>query len=313
MMRRALLAALLASVSVPALALDQPKPGTADPHMVQVPYNPLNRTQLVGELQRQTTITFGTDEQIIRVVFGQGEDAKDELWEGPDPKELGGNNGLKNNLPLWPLKTAPTNLQVTTLLPDGNQRVYQFALSAVSPGPNGEDDPDAIFGLSFTYPIQAHQAAVAAWKARQAEQNARTAHDRLATDVFYGVRNWSYVARPNKAWREAGWPQPEVSDNGNVTAFRFEGNVPTPAIYITDAPVFVDGKLVCGPGGNESLAPFGDKDDLKVVQKTAQHFRLRLGEAVMEVCNVNWDHGVGQNPGTGTTSPNVIREVVSAK
>jgi type IV secretion system protein VirB9 len=300
-MRVTILAAVLSAGVGPAMALSVPPPGAADPHIRQVPYDQLNRTVLIGEIGRETTITFGAGERIGRVVFGQP-DA--ELWAGPDPKDVK-DQALQNNLPLWPLKIGATNMQVTTTLPDGAQRIYQFALYAKVPDSDGRDDPDVTFGLIFTYPQMVKQEAVAAWKARKADAEKQAAKARLAVDVFYGARNWSYVARPSKAWVANAWPKPEVSDNGQLTAFLFQGNVAEPAIYIVDTPA-------CGPGGHERLAPFADQGALKVVQTTAQHFRLRLGDAVMEVCNRNFDP-VGQNPGTGTTSPGVIREVVTTK
>lgn len=301
---RSLLALLAVALMIPpALALEAPKPGASDPHMRQVGYNPLNRTLLVGEIDRETTVTFSPDEQIVRVIFGQ-----DSIWQGPDPKELA-TQPLKNNLPLWPLKTDRTNLQVTTLLPSGAQRVYQFALSAKKADPDGEDDPEAIFGLIFTYPAEVKQAAVVAWQEKREAAKVVAAKARLAVDVFYGTRNWSYIARPNKAWREAAWPKPEVSDNGTISAFRFVGNVEEPAIYIvTDAGDPND----CLPRGNERLSPFSDKDDLKIIPSVNQHYRLRLGEAVMEVCNLAWD-AVGSPPDTGTISPEVVRSIITSK
>ena len=173
------------------------------------------------------------------------------------------------------------------------------------PDSAGGDDPDVVFGLIFTYPQQAKQQAIEAWKARKADADAAKAKARLAVDLFYGQRNWSYVARPNEVWVASAWPKPEVSDNGQLTAFLFQGNVVEPAIYIVDTPA-------CGPGGHERLASFANQNGLKVIQTTAQHFRLRIGDAVMEVCNRNYDP-VGQNPGTGTTTPNVVREVVTSK
>jgi type IV secretory pathway VirB9-like protein len=305
MRRIALIAILSARVSA-ALALSVPPPGTADPHIRKVPYDQMNRTVLVGEIGRETTVTFGPNERIGRVVFGQPEA---ELWDGPDPKDIE-KQALRNNLPLWPLKIGATNMQVTTILPDDSQRIYQFALYAKTANADGQDDPDVTFGLIFTYPQEvaekAKQEASANWRARKEAADKATAKARLAVDVSYGERNWSYVGRPNKAWRANAWPKPEVSDNGELTAFRFQGNVAEPAIYIVDTPQ-------CGPGGHERLAPFADQNGLKVIQTTAQHFRLRLGDAVMEVCNRAWDAGVGQNPGTGTTTPNVIREVVITK
>lgn len=304
-MRSTVLAVLLAASAGPAMALNIPPPGATDRHIRTVPYDQMNRTALVGEIGRQTTITFGSDERIGRVVFGQPET---ELWAGPDPKEVQG-QALRNNLPLWPLKTGSTNMQVTTMLPDGSQRIYQFALYTKVPDSDGGDDLDATFGLIFTYPnearLAAKQEAEAVWKTHKEAADKQAAKARLAVDVFYGERNWSYVARPSKVWVANAWPKPEVSDNGQLTAFLFQGNVPEPAIYIVDTPA-------CGPGGHERLAPFADQGALKVVQTTAQHFRLRLGDSVMEVCNKNFD-AVGQNPATGTTSPSVVREVVTAK
>jgi type IV secretory pathway VirB9-like protein len=300
-MRITTVAVMLSTGIGPAMALSVPPPGATDRHIRSVPYDQMNRTALVGEIGRETTITFGADERIGRVVFGQPEA---ELWLGPDPKDVQA-QALRNNLPLWPMKSGATNMQVTTTLPDGSQRIYQFALLARVPDSDGGDDPDVTFGLIFAYPQVVKQEMVAAWKARQADADKQAAKARLAVDVFYGERNWSYVARPSKAWIANAWPKPEVSDNGALTAFLFQGNVPEPAIYIVDTPA-------CGPGGHERLVPFADQGALKVVQTTAQHFRLRLGDAVMEVCNRNFDP-VGQNAATGTTSPSVVREVVTTK
>lgn len=297
-MRATVLAGLLSVGIGPAMALSVPPPGAADPHIRTVPYDQMNRTVLIGEIGRETTITFGADERIGRVVFGQP-DA--ELWNGPDPKDVK-DQALQNNLPLWPMKVGSTNMQVTTDLPDGSQRIYQFALYAKVAGSDGTDDPDATFGLIFTYPQVVKQEAIAAWKSRKEAAEKTSAKARLAVDVFYGERNWRYVSRPNSVWVENNWPKPEVSDNGQLTAFLFQGNVPEPAIYIVDIPT-------CGPGGHERLAPFANQNGLDVVQTTAQHFRLRLGDAVMEVCNLNFDP-IGQNPGTGTTTPDVVRQVI---
>ena len=111
--------------------------------------------------------------------------------------------------------------------------------------------------------------------------------------------------RANPAWRANSWPKPEVSDNGMLTAFSFVGNIPTPAVYSVSTSD-------CGPGGTETQMSFSDRRDLKIVASVAQHWRLRLGDAVAEVCNNAWDGGVGQNPGTGTISPEIVRTVRQA-
>jgi type IV secretion system protein VirB9 len=306
-MRAFLLASVFSVMTGSALALDTPSPGQLDPHIRIVPYSQFNVVNLIGEIGRQTTITFDKDEQILRVVMGN---AENDLWDGPPAEELK-NQPLRNNLPLWPQQMTPTNMQVTTMLPDQSQRVYQFHLSARKPDTAGGDDPDAVFGLIFTYPEQQHAKAVAeaaaAAKARWTGRQESIAKARLTVDPFYGIQNWAYIARPNQTWRNAGWPKPEVGDNGQITSFVFQGNVARPAIFIVDSSDPAD-RTRCLPGGEERKAPVSESGNLTIVQTTAIHFRLRLNEAVMEVCNLRYDP-VGQPPGTGTTSPDVVREV----
>lgn len=287
------LAALLLAGTViagPAFALESPPNGTQDAHIRSVAYSALNRTLLMGELHRSTTITFGPQEKIMRVTFGD-----DTAWQGPDPKEVA-NAPLGNNLVLWPQKTSPTNMQVTTILPgDGGQRVYQFALSAVDEPADGSDDARATFGLIFRYPAQERAAKAAAWHkradARKAKQAADAAKVQLAADYFGGPLNWRYTAKGDRS--VAPW---EVCDNGQFTAFRFPGNQQTPAIY------------AIGADGTEQIAPFTVRDDEVIVQRTAREFRLRLGGAVLNVYNLGFNP-FGFNPGTGTASPSVVREL----
>lgn len=292
-MRTTSLAVLIAlcATTTSVLALDAPPPGKLDPHIRTVAYSPYDRTLIVGVIGRSTTITFSPMERIKRVTFG----SEDPPWEGPDPSKVG-SAPLENNLPLWPLKTGRSNMQVITLLPNGDERLYQFAL-VVRDAPTGDDDdPAATYGLIFTYPGDAHRAAVQATRARQADAQQKIAAERLSTDYRYGDRNWHYVAQG----KDRGIAPLEVSDNGELTAFRFPGNTQVPAIYVVDST------------GAERIASFEMQGDVMVVQTTAAHFRLRLGEQVLEVYNRDYDP-VGQNPGTGTTSPDVVRRVVSSR
>jgi len=289
-MRLAAALAIALGLAGPALALDTPVPGTRDPHIRTAAYDAYDRTLLVGVVGMATTVTFGAQERIQRVTFGSVSDP----WQAPDPSK-GGGSAYKNNLPLWPRKAGHGNMQVVTGLPDGTERLYQFDLVARDPGAAGEGDPDATFGLIFTYPEDIRQAAAAAAAERRKAIAASVARDRLKTDVFYGKRNWRYVAQG----KDRALAPAEVSDNGRLTAFRFPGNTEAPAIYVV------------GPNG-ERLAPFIVLDDLIVVQETAAHFRLRLGDEVLEIYNRAFDPA-GQKADTGTTSPGVVREVVQGK
>ena len=286
-LRAAVLSGMLCCAAIPALALNVPPAAGEDAHVRMTAYSPYNRTRIVGVMNHATTITFAPTEHIVRVTLGSDKD-----WEGPDPSKVG-SAPLRNNLPLWPLRVGRTNMQVTTALPDGSERLYQYEM-VVHEDPGGQiDDPDAVYGLIYTYPRDARAAAVAEAKLHQAFVVRQVAEDRLSTDFFSGQRNWRYTARGKDTWMAPA----EVSDNGRLTAFRFPGNQQIPAIYIV------------AKDHTEQLAPFQPRDDLIIVQATACHFRLRLGLGVLEVYNKGDCSGVGANPDTGTTSPDVVREL----
>jgi type IV secretion system protein VirB9 len=283
-------AALLGS---PALALEAPQAMTSDPNMRRQEYNPNGRTLIITSLQRSTAITFCPGESILRVVFGD-----DGVVEGPDPKELA-NRPLGGELPLWPKKVGRTNMQVITVNPGKPDKIYQFALEVRDGLPGGADDPQATYGLTFTCKAEERRAEAETARARRLAARAETqdkarlaaAKRQLLQGGLEGPRNWRYVARGTRAIAPL-----EISDNGAVTVFRFAGNMQVPAIYAV------------GVDGSEQIVPFSMQDDRMVVQRTARAFRLRLGRAVLDVYNLGYDP-VGTNPGTGTTSPAVLREV----
>jgi type IV secretion system protein VirB9 len=106
-----------------------------------------------------------------------------------------------------------------------------------------------------------------------------------------GARNWAYVGRGSSSIQPS-----EVSDNGETTVFRFPGNSPQPAIYTVTA----DGK--------EQIASITNDDDLVIAHTTSRGWRMRMGDAICELWNVAYDQA-GQDPRTGTTSPEVVRTV----
>jgi len=293
-LRSATLALLLASAAAPgvscsAWALNVPAAGGEDPHVRVTSYSPYQRVRIVGVMNHTTSITYAPSEHIVRLTLGSDKD-----WQGPDASKLSA-APLRNNLPLWPLRVGRTNMQVTTALPDGSERLYQYDLVVHDdPGAQG-DDPDAVYGLIYTYPRDARATTVAEARVRKLAVQKQTTENRLATDFFYGDRNWRYTAHGKDRWLAPD----EVSDNGRLTAFRFAGNREVPAVYIV------------GQDHSEQVAPFAMKAELLVVQSTACHFRLRLGLAVLEVYNHGDCSGHGENPGTGTTSPDVVRELTS--
>ncbi len=310
-MSRAALIALLCSVALPAMALDEPAPpGKEDPNVKVVAYSQFNRTVIYATVGRMTNVTFSNDERIRRVTFG----VDDGPIAAPDPKKVGP-APMFNNLPLQGKFEGVVDVVVQTLLPDGGERNY-LMLIKVRPAPSdGKEDPTATYGLLYTYPREqkavAQEQAAAAWRVKKAADVKKIAEDRLAVDPFYGQRNFKYLAHGY----DRDLAPTEASDNGRITALRYPGNMEIPTVLrvVDTKPGIPD---VCFTGqvsddkGEEHAVSTTQYDDMIVIQQTAPHFRLRLSEKkVLEIYNCGWD-AIGNNPGTGTTSPEVIRRVV---
>jgi type IV secretion system protein VirB9 len=274
MMTQLVVALLAASaLATPAFAEAVPAPGQADPRMRTVVYDPANVTVIIAAPGRSTSIELAEDEKIHAHSLGD-----DKAWVFVAT----GNHAFVTPVPAV---LRASNVQIIAVRPDGSIRLYQLDLVV------GSAPVTSMAGVRFTYPsdIAAKRAASAAKERDQAA--ADTARERLATDFFMGVRNWKFVARGSE------WAEPtEVSDNGRQTAFRFPGNRQTPAIYTGQC------------GRQEAIAPVIARDDLVLVETTAAYFCMRLGAEVTEIRNVGYDP-TGFNPGTGTSSPEVVRTI----
>ena len=311
-MIRLSLAALLCS-TVSAMALSVPQPGTADPHIKTQPYDPMNRTLMVLSVGRVSNIVFSPGEMVKRLVFGDDNGPSTTL-----NKEERDQTALINNLPLFGKVVGKTDLIVITNSPDGHEHTYQFLIDVHSAQLHGDDDPDVTYGLEFTYAAQEKAAAAVvqrvSWQEKRDAAAKKLAEDRLNTDVFYGPQNWRYMAQG--LYKDM--VPTEVHDNGRLTALRFPGNMAIPSVFIVSGPGTSRTPDVCTTGkaskedseGIEQVPQTSTNDDMMLVQQTAPHMRLRSGPYVTELYNCAWDP-IGTNSGTGTTSPEVIRRVVS--
>lgn len=302
---------LLLCTTVSAAALQIPLNGQEDPQVRTQAYSQFNRTLIVTTVGRVTNITFGVSERIKRVMMGQD----NSPLATPDPEKLK-NVPLRNNLPLTAVDVGVTDLLVITALPDDSERTYQFIVK-VKPAVKGEEDPEAVYGLVFTYPREEQavkqQVVQQSYKEKKELKAKQEAEARLATDIFYGKRNYRYFGQASTGSQDIA-PY-EVSDNGRLTAFRYPGNMAVPTLYTVDSPAWCDPKseppswYMKAP---EKTVQSSVKDDMLVVHQTAQHFRARLGQKVVEVYNCGYDP-IGENPGTGTGDPSVVRRVISTK
>jgi type IV secretion system protein VirB9 len=293
--------ALLASTILIPPALAAPKQ-TIDQNLRVEAYNPGKRYVVVGTIKRSLTVTVCPGESIVRVPFGD-----DQVIQGPDMgKDGGANVPIDNVVPLWPEKVGRTNFQILTKEPGKQYKTYQLSIEVRNPPADGADDPEAVYGLTFTCPdkerarVSAETAERAAkWAAvrqqREAKFQLAAAKTQMQTDFADRQRNYRYVARGSYDLIPS-----EVSDDGQQTGFRFPGNRQIPAVYAV------------GFDGAEQIVPFTMQSDLILVQRVARQFRLRLGGSVLEVFNLGYNPAGSPDPGTGTTSPNVVRTLRQA-
>lgn len=278
-MRMSLLSAatLLALQAMPARAEQVPVSGPRDPRVRTVIYDPMNVVAITGVIRAATEVEFSPAETIEKVAGGDS-----TSWLVAPSGSL---------MFLKPTQALPpSNLVVVTRRPDGAQRSYLFELT-VRDGEISRATPQTYFKIVFRYPADeaAARQAAAAGQAQSAAQHDASA--RLDMDYVYGVRNWAYTAQG-----AADLQPTDVSDNGQVTVFRFPGNREMPVISEIKAD------------GTESIVPRSVRGDLVVVDAIARQFRIRAGSQVLCIFNRRFDP-IGQHQGTGTVSPDVSRQV----
>ena len=313
-MRQLWIAALMTSVSLPALALEQPAAGTVDTNVRYAHCAANDRVKIVMTVGRVTNIDIGHD-RLAHLLLG----VDGGPVNSPDPQQPGLQKvPLLNNIPLTGAKSGTVDAEIIAKTPEDTDTAYLFLLEVRDPPRSGED-PDATYNLICQrstivekQQIQQQTASekMASAKAKRAQDERDKLLAKLAVEPFYGKRNWEYKAIGDGSITPV---RNGVSDNGMQTVFRYPGNMQKPAIFIADGGPWCD--LNSQPPtsflqSSEHTARSYVKDDYIVVQETAPHFRIRMGEGptqrVADISNCAYDP-IGQNPGTGTSSPSVIR------
>jgi type IV secretion system protein VirB9 len=303
-MKTLVLAGVLAMLlaAIPSHAAEEPKPGRLDSRMRLIPYDPNQVFHLSTAAGATLVVGFGRDETVTQVA----------VTDSKDLKAAPGKNFL------FLKSQAPLSLQPVVVLtsnPEGRLRRYVFEVAILDPQSLANGEKDIYYSVQFTYPAdeaaaRRAQALADAQKAladareeadaaaaRASADELKLAHQQLereARDPMSGARNWKYIAQGDRSILPL-----EVFDNGYSTVFRFPGNVRVPAVFVID------------PDGKEATANYAVKGSLVEVDSTARQWRLRDGNTVLCVWNLAFD-AVGKSPGTGTTSPNVVRELKEA-
>lgn len=271
--------ALTILLTAPVCAEELPRPGTADNRVLFVAYDPYNVVRLVGTDMRSTEIKFGDTETVLLASVGD-----EKAWWH---QKAGNMLFVRPLLAPSDYPTRNSNMQVVTELPDKSTRTYQFDLIG--------GGSMVMYAIDFTYPGEVAASKQKAYKEHQEQAEEDIARQRLEVGTYYGTRNWQYVGRGSASIRPAN-----ISDNGEQTAFRFPGNTKIPAIYEVN------------PDGKEQIVNFVMNQDFAVVTATSHAWKLRLGNQVYEIWNVGYN-AVGNNPRTGTVSPDVVRTIKHPK
>lgn len=301
---RRLALALLGCTALTALswAAETPRPGTRDPTMRTQPYRADTRIQLIGTLRRSTTITFGSDESVVRVILGD-----DDILEGPDPSTQG-SSPLRHHLPLWPKRAGRTNFQVITSAPGRPDRLYQFVMVVRDAPADGDDDPEATYGLTFTYPAQRPPAQESERVARQERQEAERVAARLspvtgpaaAAQPGSAYINYRYVARGDRDLAPVA-----IGDDAVETIIVFHPSFPVPAVFWVNH---------AGGVPTEHAMTLDRRGMAFVAHGIYEVLRLRSGAKVLDIHNVGYAQSAQQQAAweverRGTTRRGVVRDV----
>lgn len=317
-----------ASAASPASALVTPQACSAsEPRVRCVAYNPAEVVEVPGVVGGSTVIELHERERIIDAgVSDNG------LLEGGEPVirryllVSGGQGGQATADPnlvlsrrgrflfLKPLRAlVPQSINLVTEDADGKTRRYALQLKAQSSS-MGAEAADAVYAIRFTYPTEEAAARRAQWNALREAREARAAAARLRQHTISGetVKNREYHGIGTPEARAAlapssGSGEPAAWDDGHRTYLRYAGNRSLPMVYSARA----DGRE--SVVGHNTDADPTTRGKIIVVHGIFPSLKLRDGNLVLCVVNRGWRGGAGQNPGTGTVSPDVVREATPVR
>ena len=323
--RAALVASTVLAAASPALALQTPQPcDAAEPRVRCVAYNPADVIRLPAVVGGSLVVELNKAENIVDVgVSDNG------LLQGGDPTArrylpVSGGQGAPSTadpnlvlskrgscLFIKPLPPrVPQILNVVTPNGAGDPRRYTLQLEA---NPVSMEASDIAAVVRVTYPADEAAVRRARWEAQREAREVRAASARLRQHTVSGetVRNAAYDGQGTEADRAAlapssGTREPSMWDDGHRTYLRYAGNRPVPMAY----QILPDGRE--GIVGQNTDPDPTTNGKLLVVHGVHRQLRLRDGKSVLCIVNRKFD-AAGRNPGTGTVSPDVVREATPVR
>lgn len=292
-------AVILSLIASPALALQHPVGAKGgDPRACEVIYDPNDIVDITVEVGHSVSVKFSPTDHKQLVAVSDSEHLKETGIEGA-------------NILFFKARTAmpPQPVQVRTTRDDGSTRDYMMQFSAIAPedsdrpaqvaatGPVAitQTTPVTCYSIRYLYPGDDKAAQAAAWRTSADRAKREAAEIALHKAQSDASRNKRYIGVG-----DASLAPLEISDDGNTTELRFPGNVRIPALFTTTPD-----------GGWSQISGITTEDNGVVkIHGTLPIIRLVDGELVLCITNRGYS-AVGNNPGTGTTSPNISREVHS--
>ena len=195
----AALAALLLFVTTPSQGALIPRPGSGDPRIFVVDYDPTQVVELNATMGYQTFIEFSPDEHIENVAVGDATG-----WQITP-------NRAANLLFIKPMGEVPTtNMTVVT-----NYRHYSFELNVRPHAPAG--DKKIVYTLRFEYPEVAMATVAAKPTAPEAPAMPKVVNSAYSYDG-------SAKIVPER-----------IFDDGHATYFQFRDGESYPAVFSMDS------------------------------------------------------------------------------
>lgn len=272
-MRRASLFLLAMAAALPAMAATVPAPSPLDRRIRIVEYNPLDVYELTAHYGYELQIALSPGEIITNVHTG------DEAAWTIGPKDV------KNRLWVKPKADNPTtNLSIVSRTTKGEERTYDFHLTAAWPSDKQDGNREMMYRVQFTYPDDERAAT-------QATKQVSDVKEKLANAATTKPRNYKYSFAGNSIFKPD-----EIYDDGLYTYLRFPANTPRPSIYYVDA------------NDAEHIAETHTDEEWIVIHSVRTRFLFRKDEVVSGVFNDGFNN-TGTFNRSGTVSPAVRRVV----
>jgi type IV secretion system protein VirB9 len=290
--------ATMTAVAAPAYALQDCTAGKEDKRICNVDYSPNNVLRVWGTLRSMTLFQFGPGETNPRIAAAD----MNVLTFIPD-----GNIAILKPKPVpapaWHIQPI---VMLTTLADGKTVRAYQIEYDLLDQGPITADSEVTQFAIHYHYPGDVARAQAAAWRASQAAFAEQQVKAKLATtgpgSASGGPGTTCDYVEQHDPEHPVAFVPTRVCDDGQATYLTFPGNMPVPAITI-DGP---DGKPII------PMQNFDTTGSYQVIHQVAHHFYLRIGDALDCIWKTGPINPAGYNPGTNTSSPNVVRVLKDA-